>query len=78
MIADVCRVQRVRDVLEGEMLLFQVPVLMSNAEVVGRGFQEVVRHQEPVALFGLGAPAASSGRIAELKRSVRAREVRSL
>ena len=41
------------------MFLFDVPVLVGDAEVVGRRLQVVVRHQEPVAFLGLGTPVAT-------------------
>lgn len=54
-IAAAAHAQRLIDgVLEAVVLLFDVPVLMGNADVVGRRFQVVVRHQEPVAFPGLG------------------------
>src|SRR6266542_6996704 len=46
-------------VLESEVFLFDVPVLVGDAKIVGRGLQVVVRHQEPIALLGLGTPGCT-------------------
>ena len=60
--------QRLIDgVLEAAVLLFNVAVLVGDAEVVGRRFQVVVRHQEPVAFLGLGTPVRVSGWMAALR-----------
>src|SRR6266700_1174949 len=54
-IAAAAHAQRLIDgVLEAVVLLFDVAVLVGDADVVGRRFQVVVRHQEPVAFPGLG------------------------
>jgi len=38
------------------MLLFNIAVLMRHADVVGRGLQAVVQHQQLVAALGLRTP----------------------
>ena len=59
-IAAAAHAQRLIDgVFEAEVLLFDVAVLVGDAEIVGRRFQVVVRHQEPVALLGLGTPVCT-------------------
>jgi hypothetical protein len=38
------------------VLLFNIAVLVRHAEVVGRGLQSVIHHQQSVALLGLRPP----------------------
>jgi hypothetical protein len=57
------------------MLLFHVAVLVRHAEVVGRGLQTVMQHQQLVAPLGLGTPVCTE-RVdsrAEMIRAVLAR-----